>query len=101
LGLFTINHRVLSTIGKIADARVVQGGDQLTLISTDGIVLRLKVNDIRMSARATKGVRIMNLKDGATVASVARISAESLQEPVIEDLIENSQDDKEEEEDSQ
>jgi DNA gyrase subunit A len=79
-GIKTINQKVLDEIGKIAAARVVQDEDQLTLISSGGVVLRLRVGDIRSIGRASRGVRLMNLTRGGTVASVARIPGSELQE---------------------
>jgi DNA gyrase subunit A len=58
----------------IAAARVVQEADDLTLISANGVVLRTKVKDISQSGRATRGVTIMNMQEGDSVASLARIA---------------------------
>jgi len=57
---------------------VVQQGDHLTLISAHGAAIRLKVKDVKVSGRATRGVRLMRLRDDDYVASVARLSAEDL-----------------------
>jgi DNA gyrase subunit A len=77
-GVKTIDHRAMDVIGSIAGARVVQEADDLTLISTQGVVLRTKVSNIQCSGRATRGVRLMNMQPGDTVASLARISAADL-----------------------
>jgi DNA gyrase subunit A len=67
-------------VGKITAARVVQEADDLTLISSVGVVLRTKVKDISASGRATRGVLLMNLQEGDAVASLARISAADLRQ---------------------
>src|SRR6185503_15616044 len=54
----------------------------ITLITTNGQALRLKVKHIRQAGRATMGTRLINLKEGDTVASVARLSAKDL-EPAV------------------
>jgi DNA gyrase subunit A len=54
--------------------------DDLTIISSGGIVLRTKVKQIRQAGRATMGVRLIDLKEGETVASVARIAAKDLEQ---------------------
>ena len=77
-GMHTINKRVLGTIGKIAAARVVQAEDDLTLISSAGVVLRTKVKDISQTGRATRGVVLINLQEGDTVASIARVAEADL-----------------------
>jgi DNA gyrase subunit A len=73
-GVATVDLKMIKTIGKIASARVVEKKDQITLISNNGIMLRLNVKDITKSGRATKGVHLMNLDKGDSVASIGRIS---------------------------
>ncbi len=64
--------------GIIVAARVVHPDDELTIISTAGQALRLKVRDIRRAGRPTMGTRLINLKEGDTVASVARLAAKDV-----------------------
>jgi len=74
-GVSTIDISAMKTIGKINSALVVKKGDQITLISNNGIMLRLNVDKISVTAsRATRGVRLMKLDKGDQVASVGRIS---------------------------
>jgi DNA gyrase subunit A len=77
-GVKTIDQRALKDIGVIAAARVVQEKDDLTLISTNGVIIRTKVNTIRRYSRGTRGVIVMNLDEGDTVASLARIAEADL-----------------------
>jgi DNA gyrase/topoisomerase IV subunit A len=56
----------------------VHPDDDLTIISTAGQALRLKVKDIRQAGRSTMGTRLIHLKEGDTVASVARLAARDL-----------------------
>ena len=76
LGVATINPRALAQIGQVSQARVVQEGDEVTLISAAGIVLRTKVASIPVQGRATQGVKVMVLDEGDSIAAVARIPAE-------------------------
>jgi DNA gyrase subunit A len=71
-------------VGQIASARVVQEPDELTIISTNGVVIRTTVKEIKQAGRATRGVRVMNLQEGDTVASLARIAAADLKEVAAE-----------------
>lgn len=77
-GISTIDKKAISIVGKITAARVVQQADHLTLISANGVAIRLKVKDVKVSGRSTRGVRLMRLHDGDYVASVARIAADDL-----------------------
>jgi DNA gyrase subunit A len=73
MGMATIDKRALKIIGKIIEARVVQEKDEVSLISSLGIVIRMAVKDISSQGRATKGVRIVQLEKGDSVAAIARI----------------------------
>ncbi|MCJ7623296.1 MAG: DNA gyrase subunit A [Anaerolineaceae bacterium] len=74
-GIKTIDEKQIYRIGKIVASKVVQEDDQITFMSGAGMVLRLKVSGINPSSRTTRGVRVMDLVKGDTVASLARISA--------------------------
>jgi DNA gyrase subunit A len=73
-GVLTIDKNALGKVGLISSARVVQVADHLTMISSNGVVLRTKVKEISESGRATRGVKLMNLGNGDSVASIARIA---------------------------
>ncbi len=75
-GVATLDQKNLAKTGKIASARVVQETDEVTFISSGGIVLRLKVKGISQSGRATRGFKVMDLGSEDSVASLARIATE-------------------------
>lgn len=77
-GIATIDKKAIKIVGKITSARVVQQTDHLSLISANGVTIRLKVRDVKVSGRSTRGVRLMRLHTGDYVASVARIGTEDL-----------------------
>ncbi|MDP1548378.1 MAG: DNA gyrase subunit A [Anaerolineales bacterium] len=77
-GISTIDQKALKEIGTIAAARVVQKADDLTIMTANGVAIRLKVKDVKQSGRATRGVHLIKPQEGDSVASVARISAEDL-----------------------
>jgi DNA gyrase subunit A len=57
--------------GKIISARVIAKEDEVTCISSKGIILRTAANVISQQGRITQGVRVMDLRKGDIVASVA------------------------------
>jgi DNA gyrase subunit A len=59
--------------GRIVSARVVHAGDEVTCISTHGIILRTATDNISQQSRNSRGVRVMDIRDGDQVASVAVI----------------------------
>jgi DNA gyrase subunit A len=78
MGVLTLSKSKMDVTGPIAAARVVSEDDDLTIISSGGIMLRTKVKQIKQAGRATMGVRVINLKEGETVGSVARIASKDL-----------------------
>ncbi len=58
---------------EIVGARIVEDDDELTCISTNGIILRTAVNTISLQGRSTQGVRVMKPKRDDSVASMAVI----------------------------
>jgi DNA gyrase subunit A len=77
-GVATIAQKHLATTGPIASARAVREEDDITLITTAGQTLRLRVAEVRQSGRSTMGTRLINVKEGDSVASVARLAAKDL-----------------------
>jgi DNA gyrase subunit A len=84
-GVLTLSKAKLKETGRIASARVVEAQDDLTIISSGGIVLRTKVKQIKQAGRVTMGVKLINLKKGETVASVARIRAKDLKQAGVKE----------------
>jgi len=77
-GISTIDQKALKEIGKIVAARVVQQNDDLTIMTANGVAIRIKNKTVKQAGRATKGVHLIKPQPGDSVASVARISAEDL-----------------------
>ncbi|MFQ5854759.1 MAG: DNA gyrase subunit A [Anaerolineae bacterium] len=80
-GVRTINARQLKKTGTIADARVVDADDEITLISAEGIVIRTPVKNIPQMGRATLGAIVMRLGKGDSVVSIARLANDESEEP--------------------
>jgi DNA gyrase subunit A len=91
-GVRTADLKNITRTGKIAAARVVQAEDEVTLISASGVVLRLRVNEISVQGRAARGVRLMGVDQGDTVASVARLRAAVLMASPANGLVERQDD---------
>jgi DNA gyrase subunit A len=83
-GVWTTDHTRLEETGPIVAARVVHPNDQVTVITSSGIMLRTHVNQISQMGRSTRGVRIVNLDPEDSVAALAVIGQKDL-EPRIEE----------------
>jgi DNA gyrase subunit A len=77
-GISTIDQKALGEIGKIVAARVVQQADDLTIITANGLAIRIKNRDVRQAGRSTRGVHLIKPQPGDSVVSVARIAAQDL-----------------------
>ena len=81
-GNWATDHRRLDEIGPIVAARVVRPTDQITVMTANGIVLRTGVAGISQMGRSTRGVRVVNLQDGDSVAALAVLTYEDLNREV-------------------
>ena len=66
------------------------------LITTEGIIIRIKVSDTTLLGRVTTGVKLINLKDGVQVASIAKVVEDKSLMPPEEDITEESDEKSEE-----
>jgi DNA gyrase subunit A len=79
-GVQTIDQKALDKTGLITAARVVQDDDDLTIMSAGGVALRTKVREISPTGRAKRGVLLMDLQPGDSVASMARVAEADLRQ---------------------
>ena len=70
-GVYTI--RTTEAKGLLAAVRVVGPQHELMIVSTEGVVIRVKVKDISQLGRSTQGVKIMDVAKGDKVAALARM----------------------------
>ena len=66
--------RVTEKTGRVADFKVVEESDRLLISTTNGIVIRQPVSEIRRIGRATEGVRLIRLEAGDQVATIERMA---------------------------
>jgi DNA gyrase subunit A len=72
-GIQTVDISRLNETGPIITGRVVHPKDQISLVTSNGMTIRLRVAEISQMGRATRGVRLVNLGDGDAVSACARI----------------------------
>jgi DNA gyrase subunit A len=73
-GSGVINIKVTEKNGPVAGIKSVTDVDQLLLITQSGMLIRIKVKDIRETGRAAQGVRLINLDEGDRVVAVAKLA---------------------------
>ena len=72
-GVYTIT--MTDKKGSLAACRVVGPQHELMIVSTDGVVIRVKVKDISKLGRSTQGVKVMSVGDSDSVCALARMRA--------------------------
>jgi DNA gyrase subunit A len=73
-GVGVINISTTERNGAVAGIAYVQEGDELLVITQQGMILRMPANDVRAIGRATQGVRIIDLEEGDKVVSIAKLA---------------------------
>ena len=66
-------YKITEKSGNLVGVKAVGIEDEVMLINTEGIIIRIKVADTALLGRVTSGVKLINLKDGVTVASIAKV----------------------------
>lgn len=66
------NYKVSDEKGYICGIKSLQQDDDVLLISTDGVIIRIRANDLRVMNRYASGVRVMRLSDDARVVTFSR-----------------------------
>jgi DNA gyrase subunit A len=67
------NYQITPKTGPVVASRTVHSGMELIVISKDGIVIRTRMDQIRMTGRSAQGVSVINVAPGDSVASLATI----------------------------
>jgi len=75
-GQGVINMKLSDRTGKVVAIRAVTPGEELMLITRNGIINRQRTDEIRLIGRATQGVRLVALDEGDVVMDVARVIPE-------------------------
>jgi len=73
MGVKTI--QVTDRKGQLAGMKIVMPGQELMLISDEGVVIRVKAEDISRLGRSTQGVKVMNVGDSDRVSAIARVTS--------------------------
>ncbi|MBQ1928256.1 MAG: DNA gyrase subunit A, partial [Clostridia bacterium] len=66
--------------GAVAQITMVNLDEDLIMISSDGVVIRIPVDDISVFSRTAKGVRVMRVQEGARLITVSRANRENAEE---------------------
>ena len=66
-------YKITEKTGNVVGMKAVDEDSEIMIINTEGIIIRMKCSDISVYGRITSGVKLINLKENDTVASVAKV----------------------------
>lgn len=93
-GFGTKGYKITEKTGKLAGACMANDSEELMMITSDGVVIRIRVKDISTMGRVTQGVKLINLGEDVKVMSIAKVDEKTL-EAEYEDAYEENEDDAE------
>lgn len=76
-GKGTTTYKISDATGALAGMEIVTPDDDIMLITSEGIIIRMDSEDISTYGRVTKGVRLMRFADGVSIISIAKVVKDS------------------------
>ena len=86
-------YKITEKTGNVVGMKAVNEDNEIMIINTEGIIIRMQCADISVLGRVTSGVKLINLAEGDTVASVAKVRKASAE--IDGEKVEISEDDEE------
>ena len=81
-------YKIMGKTGNVVGMKAVHSDNEMIIISTEGVIIRIRINDVSRYGRITSGVRIMNMDDEINIAAIARIKT-VINDEIDEETIEN------------
>lgn len=86
------SYKITEKTGKVIGLSMVNDNEELIMVTSQGIIIRIRVKDISTVGRVTQGVKLVNVEDNAKVVSMAKISEEYVLDENSEEIpVENSE----------
>ena len=83
-------YKITEKTGNVIGAKAVNEENEIMLITTEGIIIRLQCSDISILGRITSGVKLINITEGITFASLAKVREKKEENPADEEKSEQS-----------
>ncbi len=77
-------YKITEKTGEVVGAKAVDEDDEIMIINTEGIIIRMQCKGISVLGRITSGVKLINLRENEIVASVAKVKEEQTEEQIEE-----------------
>ena len=66
-------YKIVEKTGDVMGVKAIDGSEEVIMMTTEGIMIRIQVSDINTLSRITSGVKLMNLPDGVRIAQAAKV----------------------------
>jgi len=73
------NYKITDKTGELVGITPVNANEELMIINSSGVIIRIRIADISVTGRVTQGVKLINLGEDETVISIAKISEEQIE----------------------
>lgn len=73
-------HQITDKTGLLSGVIKVSDNEELMIVTSEGVIIRLRGKEISTFGRVSQGVKLINLDDGVTVAGIAKINEEDIME---------------------
>ena len=73
-------YKIIEKTGNVVGMKILSRENEVMMINTDGIIIQMPCSDISILGRVTSGVKLMDLKNGITIASIAKVRESSKNE---------------------
>ena len=87
-------YKILEKTGNVVGFKAVNDENEIMLITTQGIIIRLEVDKISELGRITSGVKLINMENDISVASIAKVK-ENASEKELKEMEENLENEEE------
>ena len=84
-------YKITEKTGKVVGAKAVNEDDEIMIINTEGIVIRMECSGISVLGRITSGVKLINLRENEIVASIAKVKEKEEEETSEEETQEKEE----------
>ena len=93
-------YKIMEKTGNVIGVKNLHMDDEIMMINTEGIVIRMMCSDISVLGRVTSGVKLMNLSENVSVASIAKVretsaDSEDIIKKIEDEMIEDEKNDEE------
>ena len=72
-------YKITERTGNVIDVKMIDDREELIMVTSDGVIIRIRAKDISTTSRVTQGVKLINVNDDVKVMSVAKIAKDYIE----------------------